>query len=131
MTAIALQKIRQAGQVRAFIALCGPVVMINYVDRCNRATAGPLIKDELRLDNTTFGLLVSAFFWTYAPGQLVSGWLAQKFDAGRVLAVGLVIWALATIATSLVGAYRTSAVAAGTGRGRKPDVPGHVEVVLR
>ena len=105
MTAIALQKIGQAGQVRALIALGGLVVLINYVDRGNIATAGPLIKDELGIDNTTFGLLVSAFFWTYAPGQLVSGWLAQKFDAGRVLAVGLVIWALATIATGLVGGF--------------------------
>lgn len=64
MTAIALQKIGQAGQVRALIALGGLVVLINYVDRGNIATAGPLIKDELGIDNTTFGLPVSAFFWT-------------------------------------------------------------------
>lgn len=87
------------------VALLGLLIFINYVDRGNLATAGPLIKTETGLSNTDFGLLVSAFFWTYTPFQLVSGWLAQRFNTYAVLTAGLVIWAVATIATGLTSAF--------------------------
>ena len=89
-----------SAHARAVVLLLGAMIFINYVDRGNLATAGPLIKTELGLSNTAFGLLVSAFFWTYVPAQLLAGWLSQRFCAYRVLAAGLTIWALATIATA-------------------------------
>ena len=92
-------------RVGVTVALLGLLIFINYVDRGNLATAGPLIKTETGMSNTDFGLLVSAFFWTYTPFQLVSGWLAQRFNTHVVLTVGLVIWALATIATGLTTAF--------------------------
>ncbi len=90
---------------RWLVALAGLAVFINYVDRGNIATAGPLIKSELNLTNTEFGILVSAFFWTYVPAQLVAGWLAQRFCAYRVLAAGLAVWALATVATGFAQGF--------------------------
>lgn len=105
MVSVAVPSSAGSNHARALIALIGVAIFINYVDRGNLATAGPLIKDELRLDNTAFGLLVSAFFWAYAPGQLVAGWLAQRYCAYRVLAAGLAIWAVATMATGLVGGF--------------------------
>jgi MFS family permease len=85
------------------VVLLALAIFINYVDRGNLATAGPLIKTELKLSNTEFGLLVSAFFWTYTPAQLVAGWLAQRFNTYAVIGWGLALWALATIATGLAG----------------------------
>jgi MFS family permease len=85
--------------------LLGAAVFINYVDRGNLATAGPLIKTELGLTNTEFGLLISAFFWTYTPAQLLAGWLSQRFCPYRVLAAGLAVWAVATIATGFVTGF--------------------------
>jgi MFS family permease len=87
------------------VALLGVLIFINYVDRGNLATAGPLIKSEIGLTNTQFGLLVSAFFWTYTPSQLVAGWMAQRFNTYTVLGWGLVIWALATLATGLTSGF--------------------------
>src|SRR5690349_10621581 len=69
---------------------------INYVDRGSLATAAPLVREEFGLSNTQLGLLLSAFFWSYAPGQLPAGWLAERLDARRVLACGLAIWGAAT-----------------------------------
>jgi len=80
-------------------------VFINYVDRGNLATAAPLIKDELGLTNTQLGVLLSAFFWTYTPGQLLAGWLAERINAYRTLALGLAIWSLATATTSLATGF--------------------------
>ena len=94
-------------RVTILVALLGLLTFINYVDRGNLATAGPLIKAQIGLSNTAFGLLVSAFFWTYTPFQLVSGWLAQRFNTFVVLSAGLVIWALATVATGLASGFAT------------------------
>ena len=49
------------------MALLAIAVFINYVDRGNLATAAPLLQVDLNLSNTQVGLLLSAFYWTYAP----------------------------------------------------------------
>src|SRR5258708_12059384 len=87
------------------VLLVAVAVFINYVDRGNLATAGPLLKGELGLSNFQFGLLGSAFFISYAPLQPVAGWLAQRFDVRYVLAAGLVIWALATALVGLATSF--------------------------
>jgi sugar phosphate permease len=51
------------------VALLTLAAFINYVDRGNLATAGPLIRMEFALSNAQLGLLLSAFFWSYAPGE--------------------------------------------------------------
>lgn len=94
-----------SGHAQWLVLLLGVAVFINYVDRGNLATAGPLLKAELKLSNTSFGLLISAFFWVYAPAQLLAGWAAQRFCAYRVLAAGLALWAVATMATGLAGGF--------------------------
>jgi MFS family permease len=87
------------------VALLTLAAFINYVDRGNLATAGPLIRDQLSLSNTQLGLLLSAFFWSYAPAQLPAGWLAERLDARRVLAAGLAVWGIATALTGLVSGF--------------------------
>jgi MFS family permease len=87
------------------VALLALAVFINYVDRGNLATAAPLMKGELRLSNTQIGLLLSAFFWTYTPGQILAGVLAERINAYRTLAIGLAIWSLATALTGLTGSF--------------------------
>ena len=67
------------------------------------AIAAPLLKNELHLSATRFGLAVSAFFWVYAPIQYIVGWLCDRFCVYRALAVGLAIWALSTFLTGFVG----------------------------
>lgn len=90
---------------RLMVAMLGLAIFINYVDRGNLATAGPLIRDEMHLTNTQFGFLVSAFFWTYTPMQLLIGWLAQRFNTYSVMALGLTLWALATIGIGLTSGF--------------------------
>jgi sugar phosphate permease len=51
------------------VALLTLAALINYVDRGNLATAGPLIQDQLELSHTQLGVLLAAFFWSYAPAQ--------------------------------------------------------------
>src|ERR1700689_4697937 len=60
------------------LALLAFSIFINYVDRGNLSTAAPLIRSDLRLSNVEYGLLVSAFFWIYAPGQIIAAWVVQR-----------------------------------------------------
>jgi len=87
------------------IGLLAIGMLINYVDRGNLATAAPLIKDELGLSNTEAGILLSAFFWTYMPFQLASGWLAERISPYLVLAIGVALWSFATFATGFVNTF--------------------------
>lgn len=89
------------------VLLLAAAVFINYVDRGNLATASPLLKDELALSNSQIGVLLSAFFWSYAPLQPIAGWLAQRFDVRHVLAAGLTVWATATTLTGLAATFGT------------------------
>src|SRR3954466_4717923 len=105
MTAIAAGVRPRVSVGWAIAPLLALAVFINYVDRGNLATAAPLIKDEMKLSGESFGLIVSAFFWSYTPGQLLAGWLAEKIKPYRTLAIGLTIWSLATAATGLTTGF--------------------------
>lgn len=87
------------------VALLALAVFVNYVDRGNVATAAPLIKDALHLSASQVGLLIAAFFWTYTPCQLLAGWMIERIDAYRTLALGLGLWSLATALTGLAGGF--------------------------
>lgn len=80
-------------------------VIINYIDRGNLSVAAPVLKTELGLSPAQLGVLLSALFWTYAPCQLVSGWLVDRFDAGGILAAGFFLWSVATGVTGLAGGF--------------------------
>jgi MFS family permease len=104
MTAIAAEKPR-VGLGAAVVPLMALAVFINYVDRGNLATAGPLIKDELGLSASRLGLIISAFFWSYTPCQLLAGWLAEKINPYRTLAAGLALWSVATALSGFASGF--------------------------
>ncbi len=76
---------------------------LNYFDRANLSAGATDIQKELGLTNAELGLLLSAFFWTYAMAQLLSlsGWLADRFNAALVLATGFFLWSVATATTGI------------------------------
>jgi MFS transporter, ACS family, D-galactonate transporter len=87
------------------LALLAFSVFINYVDRSNLSVAAPMLKDELGLSATQLGVLLSAFFWTYAGLQLTSGWLVDHFEVKWVFAGGFLIWSTATAMTGLAHSF--------------------------
>jgi MFS family permease len=78
-------------------------IAINYLDRGVLSVSAPLIARELSLSPTQLGLLLSAFFWSYAGFQLVAGWLVDRYPVKWVYAVGYAVWSLATAAVALAG----------------------------
>ena len=87
------------------VVMLALAIFINYVDRGNLATVAPRMKDELHLNASQFGLLLSAFFWTYVPGQILAGWLAERINPYRTLALGLGMWAVSTALTGVASGF--------------------------
>jgi MFS family permease len=87
------------------VLLLAAVLFLNYVDRGALPTAVQHIQVDLHLTSWQLGVLLSAFFWTYTTIQIPIGALAERHGAHRVLAVGLTIWALATMLVSVAWGY--------------------------
>ncbi len=85
--------------------LLAAILFINYVDRGLLPAAASLIQTELALRPARLGMLLSAFFWTYALVQIPVGWIAERVGAGRVLVVGLVLWSSATMLSGLATSF--------------------------
>src|SRR6266436_2148548 len=80
-------------------------LFINYIDRGALSIAAPIIKEQFGMSPGKLGVLLSAFFWTYASFLLISGWLADRFDAGYVLAAGFFVWSVATLFTGVLPGF--------------------------
>lgn len=89
------------------VALLAAALFLNYVDRGSVPTAAPLMQDELGFSSARMGVLLSAFFWSYALLQIPVGWIAERFGARRVLAIGLGVWALATMLVGVAHTFST------------------------
>ncbi|MFI0470571.1 MFS transporter [Saccharopolyspora sp. 5N102] len=76
------------------------IVTINYVDRGSISVALPLIKKEFGLSDELTGILLAAFFWTYALMQLPSGWLIDRFGPRRMVGSSCIAWGAATALTA-------------------------------
>jgi MFS transporter, ACS family, D-galactonate transporter len=81
------------------IFMCFLANVINFVDRANLAIAAPSIRAELGLNAVGMGLVLSAFFWTYAFLQLPAGWFIDKVGVRVSLALAVGWWSVFTIAT--------------------------------
>ncbi len=85
------------------VPMLAAAVLLTYVDRGAVGIAAPLMKEDLALSATQFGIAVSAFFWVYTPVMLLIGWLCDRFCTYRLFAAGVLLWALSTALTSLIG----------------------------
>ncbi|MEO6256225.1 MAG: MFS transporter [Sphingomicrobium sp.] len=83
------------------VTLLALAMFLNYTDRGSLSIVAPVLKQQLGISNAAMGLLLSAFFWSYAIAQPAAGWVAQRFAPRTVLAVATGLWSLATIACGL------------------------------
>src|ERR1035438_2056611 len=88
-TSTAPQRKTIPGLLLLVLFLLGLSVFINYVDRNNLSIAAPMLKDELGISASQLGVLLSAFFWTYACLQPFAGWLVDRWNVNWVFAGGL------------------------------------------
>jgi MFS family permease len=79
----------------AVVGLLFTASVINYFDRATLSIALPLISTELHLDPTAKGVLLSAFFWSYALMQIPMGLCADRLDLRWLYAGAFTLWSVA------------------------------------
>jgi len=105
-------------------------VFLNYIDRSNLSIAAPQLKGELGLSATQLGVLLSAFFWTYACLQIPAGWLVDHLEVKWVFAGGFLIWSAATAVTGVLHSFAALlAVRVILGMGESVAYPSYSKII--
>ena len=78
----------------SIVALLFTASLINYFDRATISFALPLISKELQLGPEAKGVLLSAFFWSYALLQIPMGVLADRVNLRWLYAAAFTLWSV-------------------------------------
>ncbi|QET05175.1 MFS transporter [Cupriavidus pauculus] len=65
---------------------------INYIDRASLSVALPLIAPEFNLTPAIEGLMLSAFFWSYALMQIPAGMMLDRYHTRGIIATATIAW---------------------------------------
>lgn len=76
-------------------------IVISYIDRGNLSIATPSIMRDFHIAPASMGVLLSAFFWTYAAFQIPAGALVDRVGIRRAYAGGFLVWSMASAAIAL------------------------------
>ncbi|MCW3664135.1 MFS transporter, partial [Burkholderia cenocepacia] len=68
------------------------LVAINYIDRASLSVAMPLIAPEFNLSPALEGLMLSAFFWSYALMQIPVGVMLDRYHTRGIIATATLAW---------------------------------------
>ena len=78
------------------LALTVCVAVLLYLDRYCLGFVLPYVRENYQLSERDARFLVSAFFYTYAFGQIPCGWLSDRFGTRLMLSLYLAIWSTLT-----------------------------------
>jgi MFS transporter, ACS family, D-galactonate transporter len=105
---------------------------IAYLDRAALSVAVPFMSDEFHISPAVKGVLLSAFFWTYALFQIPSGWLLDRFGPRVIYPIAVGWWSIWTALTAFAhGVGSVIVFRIGLGIGEAPVQPANVKVVSR
>jgi MFS family permease len=89
------------------VGLLSLASLINYLDRATLSVALPLIATDLSLGPTAKGMVLSAFFWSYALMQVPVGLMADRWNLRWLYAGAFALWSVVCGLTGVVGGLAT------------------------
>ena len=81
------------------------MAVLLYLDRFCVGIAEPYIRQDLGLTKQQMGIFLSAFFWTYALGQVPAGWMSDRYGARSMLTIYILTWSVFTALMGLAGGF--------------------------
>ena len=100
--------LRSPGAILALLTLLN---FVNYLDRFLVTAVAPKIQDDLRLSNAKIGLITSAFMIGYFLTSPAFGWFGDRYRRKGLIAAGVAVWSIATVASGLVAGFGTMVIA--------------------
>jgi ACS family D-galactonate transporter-like MFS transporter len=103
---------------------------INYIDRANLGVAMPSLKAELHLGPEDVGLVLGAFFWTYALFQLPAGWFIDRVGPRIAYTLAVTWWSFFTAAAAAARGFASMfGIRLLLGAGEAPAYPTNAKIV--
>ena len=114
----------------SLVGLLALAALINYLDRATLSVALPQISTDLSLGPTAKGVVLSAFFWSYALMQVPVGMLADRWNLRWLYAGAFALWSVACGLTGAAGGLATLILARIVlGVGESVYLPGGLKLV--
>ncbi len=79
--------------------------LLNYMERATFAALLPAMKAELHFTDSEFGILGSAFIWSFAALSLVFGFYGDRISRTRLVAAGAAVWSLMAMVTGRISGF--------------------------
>lgn len=79
------------------VALLFTGILVVFTLRVNMSVAATDMQDELNWSETEKGLMLSAFYWGYAIGQIPSSRLVQLYGAKTIFGLSILLPSLLTL----------------------------------
>lgn len=86
--------------------LCG-IFVVYTIDRALLGILAIPIQQETGMNNTQFGVLSSAIFWTYALVVPFAGIAGDRFDRTRLIGIAAIAWSLMTFLAGFANGFWT------------------------
>ncbi|MBL3113646.1 MFS transporter, partial [Klebsiella pneumoniae] len=120
-----IKKIQTTAMILLFLA-----AVINYLDRSSLSVANLTIRQELGLNATEIGALLSVFSLAYGIAQLPCGPLLDRKGPRIMLGLGMFFWSLFQALSGMVHSFTQFVlVRIGMGIGEAPMNPCGVKVI--
>jgi MFS family permease len=111
-------------------ALLGIGVLVNFFDRVNISVAHDALRQSWGISALTFGVLSSAYNWSYGALQIPVGVMLDRWGVRRVGRVATFLWSMASFASGLApGLYSFFAARLLLGVGEAPTFPANAKAI--
>jgi MFS family permease len=112
------------------LAVLFAVNLMNFFDRQILGAVGEMVRKDWGLSDTALGSLGTAFTLLYAAVGLPLGRLTDKTRRTRILAAGVFVWTLLTVASGLTKTFRQLfVVRLGVGVGEATCAPASASLI--
>jgi MFS family permease len=86
------------------------MAFVLYLDRACIYQAAPVIKNDLVISNTQFGITLGAFALAYGLFEIPAGWWGDRYGSRRILTRIVVWWSVFTALTGAAWGFATLVV---------------------
>lgn len=89
------------------LALLTLLNFVNYLDRFLVSAVAPKIQESLGINDAQIGWITSAFMFGYFLTSPAFGWLGDRHKRKGLIAAGVAVWSLATVASGLATTFES------------------------